>query len=204
MEIKVPTLISDITLEEYQKYALIDNGDTDEDFKMFKTIEIFCGVDISLVSKMSLKDVTDIYEEIQLVLTQDAKLETQIEVDGIKYGLIPEFEKISIGEYIDLEDGLKDVKNFHKAMAVLYRPIKKSYKNLYTIESYEGGLEALDRAKKFPLSVVTSVTVFFCNIEKELLQVIPHYSAKLQKKALDIREKNNLPQSTVGLLRFIR
>ena len=187
MEIKVPTHINDITLEEFQKYSNIKE-DSDRDFKVFKTIEIFCGVDISLVSKMSLKDVESIYEEIQLVLQQDTELQTRVEVGGIEYGFIPQLEKISIGEYIDLESGLSDIKNFDKAIAVLYRPIVKSFKNLYTIESYEGDLEALDRVKKFPLGVVSSAVVFFYNIVNELSQVSPHYSRKFQMKNLDISD----------------
>ena len=205
MEIKVPTHINDITLEEFQKYSNIKE-DSDRDFKVFKTIEIFCGVDISLVSKMSLKDVESIYEEIQDVLQQDTELKTRVEVDGIEYGFIPQLEKISIGEYIDLENGLSDIKNFNKAIAVLYRPIVKQYKNLYTIEPYEGDLEALDRVKKFPLGVVSSSVVFFYNIVNELLQVSPHYSNKFQRESLNIldtQERSSFIKSGDGSTVFM-
>lgn len=205
MEIKVPTHINDITLEEFQKYSNIKK-DSDRDFKVFKTIEIFCGVDISLVSKMSLKDVESIYEEIQDVLQQDTKLQTRIEVDGVNYGFIPHLEKISIGEYIDLENGLSDIKHFNKAIAVLYRPIVKDYKNLYTIEPYEGDLEALERVKKFPLGVVSSAVVFFYNIVNELLQVSPHYSNKFQMKSLNIldtQERSSFIKNGDGSIVFM-
>lgn len=205
MEIKVPTHINDITLEEFQKYSNIKE-DSDRDFKVFKTIEIFCGVDISLVSKMSLKDVESIYEEIQDVLSQDTKLQTRIEVDGIEYGFIPQLEKISIGEYIDLENGLSDIKHFNKAIAVLYRPIVKEYKNLYTIEPYEGDLEALERVKQFPLGVVSSAVVFFYNIVNELLQVSPHYSNNFQMESLNIldtQEKSSFIRNGDGSIVFM-
>ena len=55
MKIQVPTHINDITLEQYQRFALINTEEQDKEFFMFKTIEIFCGVDIALVSKMRLK-----------------------------------------------------------------------------------------------------------------------------------------------------
>ena len=205
MEIKVPTDINDITLEEFQKYSNIKE-DSDRDFKVFKTIEIFCGVDISLVSKMSLKDVESIYQEIQDVLSQDTKLKTIVEVDGIEYGFIPQLEKISIGEYIDLENGLSDIKNFDKAIAVLYRPIAKKYKNLYTIDPYEGDLESLERVKKFPLGVVSSAVVFFYNIVNELLRVSPHYSNKYREKSmniLDIQEKSSFIKNGDGSIVFM-
>jgi len=71
MKIQVPTEINDITLEQYQKFALINTEEQDKEFFMFKTIEICCGVDISIVSKMRLKDAESISNEVLEVLQQN-------------------------------------------------------------------------------------------------------------------------------------
>ena len=74
MKIQVPTHINDITLEQYQRFALINTEEQDKEFFMFKTIEIFCGVDIALVSKMRLSDAESISNEVLECITTECTL----------------------------------------------------------------------------------------------------------------------------------
>jgi hypothetical protein len=60
-----------------------------------------------------------------------------IEIDGIKYGLEPNFKTIETGAYIDLVDLLSDVENnIEKIMAVLYREVTKQNNILYNTKPY--------------------------------------------------------------------
>ena len=122
MKIQVPTHINDITLEQYQRFALINTEEQDKEFFMFKTIEIFCGVDIVLVSKMRLKDAESISNEVLEVLQQNVPFTNKFELDGVKYGFIPDLQAISLGEFIDLEEGLSKDKDFHKACLLYTSP----------------------------------------------------------------------------------
>ena len=161
MKIQVPTHINDITLEQYQKFALINTEEQDKEFFMFKTIEIFCGVDISLVSKMRLKDAESISNEVIEVLNSNVPFTNRFELEGVKYGFIPDLQQISLGEFIDLEEGLADSKSFHKAAATMFRPIVKEAGELYTIDGYEASTEMHHIMKQAPLGVISAAIVFF-------------------------------------------
>ena len=199
MKIQVPTHINDITLEQYQKFALINTEEQDKEFFMFKTIEIFCGVDIALVSKMRLKDAESISNEVLNVLQQNVPFTNKFELDGVKYGFIPDLQAISLGEFIDLEEGLSKDKDFHKAASVMFRPIVKEFGELYTIDGYEANTEMHHVMKQAPVGVISAAIVFFYNIAKELLKASQDFSNQEKEEAMTIVEKLNSQRSTGGL-----
>jgi len=199
MKIQVPTHINDITLEQYQRFALINTEEQDKEFFMFKTIEIFCGVDIALVSKMRLSDAESISNEVLEVLQQNVPFTNKFELDGVKYGFIPDLQAISLGEFIDLEEGLSKDKDFHKAASVMFRPIVKEFGELYTIDGYEASTEMHHVMKQAPVGVISAAIVFFYNIANELLKASQDFSSQEKAEAMTILEKLNSQKNTVGL-----
>ena len=199
MKIQVPTHINDITLEQYQRFALINTEEQDKEFFMFKTIEIFCGVDIALVSKMRLSDAESISNEVLEVLQQNVPFTNKFELDGVKYGFIPDLQAISLGEFIDLEEGLSKDKDFHKAASVMFRPIVKEFGELYTIEGYEANTEMHHVMKQAPVGIISAAIVFFYNIAKELLKASQDFSSQEKAEAMTILEKLNSQRNTGGL-----
>jgi hypothetical protein len=199
MKIQVPTHINDITLEQYQRFALINTEEQDKEFFMFKTIEIFCGVDIALVSKMRLKDAESISNEVLGVLQQNVPFTNKFELDGVKYGFIPDLQAISLGEFIDLEEGLSKDKDFHKAASVMFRPIVKEFGELYTIDGYEANTEMHHIMKQAPVGIISAAIVFFYNIAKELLKASQDFSSQEKAEAMIILEKLNSQRNMGGL-----
>ena len=199
MKISVPTHINDITLEQYQRFALINTEEQDKEFFMFKTIEIFCGVDIALVSKMRLKDAESISNEVLEVLQQNVPFTNKFELEGVKYGFIPDLQAISLGEFIDLEEGLSKDKDFHKAASVMFRPIVKEFGELYTIDGYEASTEMHHIMKQAPVGIISAAIVFFYSIAKELLKASQDFSSQEKAEAMTILEKLNSQRSTGGL-----
>lgn len=199
MKISVPTHINDITLEQYQRFAKINTEEQDKEFFMFKTIEIFCGVDIAKVSKMRLKDAESISNEVIEVLNGNIPFTNRFELEGVKYGFIPDLQAISLGEFIDLEEGLADSKSFHKAAAVMFRPVVKEFGELYTIDGYEASTEMHHLMKQAPLGVISAAIVFFYNIVKELQTDLKAYSQEKTQETKTILEKLNSQKSTDGL-----
>ena len=199
MKIQVPTHINDITLEQYQRFALINTEEQDKEFFMFKTIEIFCGVDIALVSKMRLKDAESISNEVLEVLQQNVPFTNRFELEGVKYGFIPDLQSISLGEFIDLEEGLSKDKDFHKAASVMFRPIVKEFGELYTIDGYEASTEMHHVMKQAPVGIISAAIVFFYNIAKELLKASQDFSNQEKEEAMTILEKLNSQRNTGGL-----
>ena len=202
MQISIPTTIDDITLEEFQKFSVINTDDQDDEFKLHKTIEIFCGVDLQTVAQFPVKDAEEIAADIMAVLEDEPKFEQFFDFNGVKYGFIPALEDMSLGEYIDLEEGLKDVKQFHKAAAVMFRPVTKTFGKLYTVEPYTSSIAKWEDAKKFPFGKVSAAVVFFYRIVNELLKVSQHYSKKSLKKSKDILENHNSLRNMDGSTAF--
>lgn len=199
MKIEIPTLLSDITVGEYQKFHAIQNQeDGDEDFLLYKTIEIFCNVDIQEVLKFPQNEAEQIASELAEVLNQPAKFTPRFELEGVEYGFIPNLEKLSLGEYIDLETYLVDTKDLHKAAAVMYRPIKKRYKELYTVEEYEGSQKYAEVMKRAPIDVISQAVVFFYSLGNELLKLSLHSLESQEVKILTTLERLNSLENTDG------
>lgn len=202
MDILVPTSINDITLEQYQRFALINTEDQDQEFFIHKTIEIFCNVDLKTINKFPIKDAREISEDILAILNQNVPFTDRFELDGVKYGFIPDLQQMSLGEFIDLEESLKSAKDFHKAAAVMFRPIKKEFKKLYSIEPYEASSKMPDVMKEAPIGVISASIVFFYTIVNELLMVSKVFSETELQKAMTIVEKVNSQRNTVGLTQY--
>jgi len=62
VKLTVPTSLDEITLGQYQKFILIKENSTDEDFINQKMIEIFCNIDLQNVAKMRMTDVMELTE----------------------------------------------------------------------------------------------------------------------------------------------
>jgi len=62
----------------------------------------------------------------------------------------------------------------HKAMAVLYRPVKYKKGDLYLIEDYEGTDKYSNIMLDSPVNAAIGATVFFYNLGKELSKVMIH------------------------------
>ena len=199
MKVSVPTHINDITLLQFQKYSKINTEDQDEEFLIHKTIEIFCNVDIRVVSQFPIKDAKEIVEDIHTVLDQTVKFTDRFTLEGVEYGFIPDLSAMSLGEYIDLEDGLKDTKEFHKAAAVMYRPVVKSFKELYTIDGYDASLDRQALMLDAPIGIISSAVVFFYSIVNELLEGSQNYSKSLLEIAKTTLEKDSSVQNMAGL-----
>mgnify|MGYP000253324778 CR=1 FL=1 len=115
-------------------------------------------------------------------LSQTFKLEG---TDGVvvEFGMIPNLDKMSYGEFIDLEKYLFSDKDLHKAMAVLYRPIKFKSKDKYLIHEYKGTSYMANVMKDTPLDVAISARVFFYRLATKLGNYTMAYTLKeLQKK----------------------
>ena len=93
------------------------------------------GLPVSMFESV-LKQVSDCFKE-KTDLVQRFKMTGS---DGVtaEFGFIPNLDKMSFGEYIDLESYITDWDNMHKAMAVMYRPIVAGKNHLYEIEPYQG------------------------------------------------------------------
>ena len=182
VEILVPDTLSEITLEQYQKFLKIQNDNDDETFLAVKMIEIFCGIRGDTIMKMKASSIRDITAILTDMFNQKPPLVREFTMKGKEYGFIPKLEDMSFGEYVDLDTYMGDIENIHKAMAVLYRPITQKYNDKYLIEEYEG--EDEETMKDMPMDAVLSSIIFFYNLGMDLSRAMLNSLQQEENKAL--------------------
>ena len=202
MTITVPEKLNEVSLRQYIAFDKANSEDADKDFLLHKLLSIFTGITMKEALAFPLEEAEDIATEIAGVLGQEAKLERTFELNGIKFGMIPDFTTLTLGEYVDLEEYLRDTQSLNKAMAVLFRPITKQYKDLYSIEPYNGTKENADYMLEMPVGIATASVVFFYRLGKELLLDSPTYLKSLMEKET-IQHKETSQPNTDGLLASI-
>jgi hypothetical protein len=106
---------------------------------------------------------------------------------------------MSLGEYIDLDNNISSWAEMHKAMNVLYRPIKIKKGDKYSIEDYDvSNPEAL---KDMPLDAAIGAVFFFLNLGLELSKHTILYSNLEEME--DIQEQLILEENGVGINHFM-
>ena len=146
MEFTIPATLRDVRLSQWQRYIDVYDKNKDEDATEFlnkKVLEIFCDIKLSDVDKIGLNVFDDTLVHLSSVLNSKPELSQTFKLEGtdgvvVEFGMIPNLDKMSYGEFIDLEKYLFSDKELHKAMAVLYRPIKFKSKDKYLIHEYKG------------------------------------------------------------------
>ena len=181
-EILVPDTLSEITLEQYQKFLKIQNDNDDETFLAIKMIEIFCGIRGDTIMKMKASSIRDITAILTEMFNQKPPLVKEFTMKGKEYGFIPKLEDMSFGEYVDLDTYMGDIENIHKAMSVLYRPITIKQNDKYLIEDYEG--EDNEIMKDMPMDAVLSSIIFFYNLGMDLSKAMLNSLQEEENKAL--------------------
>jgi hypothetical protein len=186
LEINVPSSLSEIPLKHYQEFLKIQADSNDEEFVAQKMIEIFCGISLKDVVKMKLTSLNELIAHFTQLFSEKPKFQNRFKITSeegeIEFGFIPELEQISFGEYVDLESHLTNWESYHKAMAVMYRPIIKTRKDKYDILPYEPNKDFQELMKFAPLDVVIASSVFFWNLGNELLQATLSYLENEMKK----------------------
>jgi len=198
VEITIPDSLSEVTLDQYQRYLKIQDNNQDEKFLASKMIEIFCGVKLSDTLKMKYADVDGICNILVDMFNEKPQLVTKFKMKGVEYGFVPKLDDISLGEYIDLDAFLGDWENMHRAMAVLYRPIENKYGDKYSIVDYEAGDGEV--MKDMPLEAVISSIIFFYHLGIDLSQAMMNYLEEQEETSLV--QYLNSEQSGVGINQF--
>ena len=183
-EIYVPDTLSEITLGQYQKYLKIQESNKDDNFLAMKMIEIFCGLRNETIMAMKANSIKDITMILTDMFNEKPPLVKHFKLKDKEYGFIPKLDDMSFGEYIDLDSFIGDFENMHKAMNVLYRPVKQKFKNKYIIEDYDS--KDPEVLKDMPMDAVLSSILFFYNLGMDLSKAMLSYLN--QNKEMDLTQ----------------
>ena len=166
IEITVPTSLNEITLEQYQKFLKIAEENPEGNFLNAKMIEIFCGIPLSDSYKLKMSSVSAIIDILNEMLSVTPNHVEKFTLNGVQYGFIPDLDEMSLGEYIDLDNNIISWAEMHKAMNVLYRPVKIKKGDKYSVEDYDVSNPA--SLKDMPLDAAIGAVFFFLNLGLEL------------------------------------
>ena len=202
LDILLPTNLSEIPLSRYQEFIAMKEKSNDEEFIAQKMIQIFCGMKLGEVAKIKMKHLNELIAHFTKVFSEKPQLIRKFKIKDIEFGFIPKFDDISFGEYVDLENYMKDWKTYHKALSVMYRPIKNTNKDKYEIVDYEPNEDMQDLMKFAPLDVAISSSFFLSSLGIELLKATQTYLKKELKTMTDstnLAKDTNLAKTGVGM-----
>jgi len=173
IKLQVPAELSSITIKQYQDFDKIlkaNEGAEESEFVNMKMISIFCKCSMDDLRKGSIEQYNAAIEILTETFKQQPAHQKVITVDGVEYGFIPNLDEITLGEYVDLDKYIREPQDYHRAMAVMYRPITEKIRDTYSIEDYQGSEKYADVMKLAGLDSVMGAMVFFYHLADELLK----------------------------------
>ena len=182
MKITVPESMADITVRQYKKIANLKSKEGSKKW-LIQAISIFCNITQAQARKLTLAEMDRIGAIVGHINNEDNNnqaLQKIIEYRGVKYGFHPNLSDLTVGEFADLEtycgNGFFD--NLNEILSILYRPIKSTGGEFYTIEDYTGEMREKywDDLK---MDVVLGAINFFLSIGEILVIGLPNYSKEM-------------------------
>jgi hypothetical protein len=200
VKIHIPDTLNEITLEQYQEYLKIQEQEKDQYVLGSKMIEIFCKVPFKNIFEYRVSHINRISKTLSDIFNQETKyLVKHFKIGNVQYGFIPELDKMSFGEYVDLDTYFKDWQDMHKAMSVLYRPVTQKYNDRYNIEKYKA--DDGEHMKQMPLDACFSSIVFFYNLGNDLSRTMLDYMNQEEKQIF--LQSQTLDQNGAGISQFM-
>ena len=190
MELRLPANYSDLTLRHLQVLETTDDP--------IKRVQVVTGKPFAELRKMPQALLVEAAAHIDSLLAREvSKHEPILTLDGKEYGFIPDWEKFSAGEWIDMETYTKDFwKTAHKAMSVLYRPITQKWGDKYTVAEYTAQEDATPFLD-MPAPAVAGALLFFWTTEQELRSTLESsLTTKAVQAIRSIQSGNGTPPST--------
>lgn len=185
MKLQLPENYDEITVGQYRQMWSAIQDHHDETTTARRVVEILGKLEVGSLNNAEYADLNTATQALRWILDEpdpfvmQLPLQQRVYLEGMEYGFIPDWTKLTVGEYADLETfchkGLFDY--LEKAMAVMYRPIVKEGLDMYEIELYEPSKDREQVMAGCPMSVCVSAMVFFCAIQKELATTMQRYSA---------------------------
>jgi len=195
-DLNVPKSFRGIKLQQWVKFMDVYEKNKDNESSEFldkKMIEILCGVELKDIALIPVSSFDDVLSHLYTILNTKVDLVNTFKLKGsdgveVEFGFIPNLDKMTYGEWEDLENYVFDQKNLHKAMAVLFRPLVYQIGGKYRIHSYEGSDFYSDVMKDMPADIALGARVFFYRLMKKLGDYTMDYTLK-QYQQMEVEGK---------------
>jgi hypothetical protein len=187
MKLRLPATFQDLTL----RHLMTLETETDP----VKRVQAVTGHSFAELRKMPHKLIVEANAHLDTLQANEvAQHKEIIELNGVEYGFVPDWDEFSAGEWIDMETYTADFwKTPHKAMSILYRPLERKWGDRYSIKPYTAKEDA-DVFLDMPAPLVAGALLFFWTTETKLLNALQ--SSLIQKT----QEVTSLLQNGGGTL----
>jgi|TARA_R100000479_G_scaffold145757_1_gene81197 hypothetical protein len=165
VKLSLPATFADLTLRHLQVLETSDDPMT--------CVGAVTGTDWEELREMPRALIQEAYNHLQTLRKAETQrhLET-FELNGTRYGFIPNWDEFTAGEWIDAEQLCGDFwKNAHKVMALLFRPVKRELGKRYEIEPYTAKEDA-EAFLDMPADQVAGALLFFSTTRNALLSTL--------------------------------
>jgi len=191
IKIDVPSTLRQIPLRNYVKWMKIlekykEDERDDETYLKLKMLQVFCGLSIDDTYKIPLMHFEGVVDHISTLFNNKHELVNRFEFTDVnnetyEFGLIPNLNNMTFGEFVDLDTYINDMDNMHKAMTVLFRPISNTVGDTYKIQEYQGSSKFADIMLDTPMDVVMGAIDFMYRLQNKLAKAT---LASTQEKAM--------------------
>ena len=195
MKLRLPASFQDLTL----RHLMTLETETDP----VKRVQAVTGHSFAELRKMPHKLIVEANAHLdELQAKEIAQHKEIIELNGVEYGFVPDWDEFSAGEWIDMETYTEDFwKTPHKAMSILYRPIDRKWGDRYSIKAYTAKEDA-DVFLDMPAPLVAGALLFFWTTETKLLSALQSsLIQKTQEVTSLLQSGGGTPSSTPWLVR---
>jgi hypothetical protein len=186
VKLRIPNEWSDITIGIYQEYVKIQESKASEKNKVIRSLALLCNTSPFVVKKMAYTDLLDIMNIIKGMIDTEPKEEDFVKVftfSDIEFGFVPNLNKLTTGEYIDLESYCKNpIENLHIIMSILYRKVTNKVNDRYAIEPYNPDEFKEELFKDCPMNIALSSLGFFLTLGERLAKTSLRYLEKQEVK----------------------
>jgi hypothetical protein len=186
VKLTIPNEWSDITIGVYQEYIKIQESKASEKNKVIRSLALLCNTSPFVVKKMAYTDLLDIMNIIKGMIDTEPKKEDFVKLftfSEIEFGFVPNLNKLTTGEYIDLESYCKNpIENLHIIMSILYRKVTNKVNKRYAIEPYNPDEFKEELFKDCPMNIALSSLGFFLTLGERLAKTSLLYLEKREVK----------------------
>ena len=179
-----------ILAKTYLKFQEEMQKDENKDKQVQLILKHFYNIDD--YTKLKYDDVEQKVTYISNILNVNHKLQSIIKINHRNYGIVPDFQDITLGELYDLEQDITILEQ----MSILYRPIKKQKGKKYKIEKYSGKLEKELFENNITVQQMISFTSFFLTLSEEFLNFTKKY---MEAEATQVHLKKALVKNGGGM-----
>ena len=195
MKLRLLATFQDLTL----RHLMTLETETDP----VKRVQAVTGHSFAELRKMPHKLIVEANAHLDTLQANEvAQHKEIIELNGVEYGFVPDWDEFSAGEWIDMETYTANFwKTPHKAMSILYRPLERKWGDRYSIKPYTAKEDA-DVFLDMPAPLVAGALLFFWSTEKKLLNALQSsLIQKTQEVTSLLQSGDGTPSSTPWLAR---